>query len=78
MKKKVKDLDDICSSRAPEEWRQFPEIKMAKPKPFNREISLQKLDGMNICYWSTGWGGRWTRASNFFLIRYKKCYVLPG
>ncbi|MDD4970702.1 MAG: hypothetical protein PHT07_14845 [Paludibacter sp.] len=66
---KATNLSNRGSSRAPDEWKEIPEIKAAKPVTINREISLQKLDGFNICVWMTGWGGSWVPNSDLFHVR---------
>lgn len=68
-KMKVKNLYHINSSPAPKEWKEIPEIKKQYPTQRNVEISLQKLDGLNICYWMIGKGGIWNPASEFFYVR---------
>lgn len=66
---KATSLHQFSSGRAPDEWRQIHEIKAQYPKQRNVEVSLQKLDGMNICVWMVGWGGVWEPASDFFHVR---------
>jgi hypothetical protein len=67
---KAKNLEEFNSSPAPKEWKEIEEIKMGKPKYIIGEISLQKLDGLNICYWTISkYGGYWDRESDYFYVR---------
>lgn len=66
---RAKNLKNLGSSPAPKEWAEIQEIKEQRPKKLGVEISLQKLDGHNICVWMIGWGGQWTKSSDYFFIR---------
>ena len=67
-----KNLYHISSSPAPDEWRKIPEIKDKYPKGFGFEKSLQKIDGLNICYWMICKDdGIWKPASDFFHVKLK-------
>jgi hypothetical protein len=66
---KTKNLHHFDSEQAPKEWRDLLEIKAAKPTQRNVEISLQKLDGLNICIWMVSNGGMWKPASDFFHVK---------
>lgn len=72
---KAKNLHHISSSPAPNEWKEIPEIKKQHPTQRNVEISLQKLYGLNICYWMVGRGGIWNPASDFFMYMKMKINV---
>lgn len=65
---KAKNLNHFASGPAPDEWRKIPEINMAKPVA-KGEISLQKLDRFNICYWMIRTGVYWKPASDFFYVK---------
>ena len=57
------------TSRAPDEWREIPEIKEQRPSPWGQENSLQRIDGTNVCVWLSNKGdGMWNINSDFFLI----------
>lgn len=56
------------SSRAPEEWKEIPEIKARRPMKPGFEISLQRVDGTDVCVWMKGWGGVWKPASEYFRV----------
>ena len=71
MKLKAENLHHMDSARAPKEWEQIPEIKNAKPgAPHNDEslVSLQRLDGTNICIWMTKGTHLWQSHGAFFHV----------
>ena len=65
---KAKTLSGCGSSPAPKSWTEIPEIAAARPARFGVEISLQKIDGLNICVWMIGWGGEWQVFSEYFRV----------
>ena len=66
---KATNLTHFSSSTAPKEWKEIPCVKEARPSVLGVEISLQKIDKMNICLWMVGWGGVWKPASDFFYVK---------
>lgn len=66
---KAINLHHTNSSPAPLEWADISEIKEHKPRLLGCEISLQKVDGHNICVWMIGLGGVWTPASDLFYVK---------
>jgi len=65
---KTTDLYRLSSEPAPDEWKEIPEIKKAKPKGLGFEISLQKITNLNICYWMICRGCVWNPDSPMFYI----------
>lgn len=65
---KAKNLHHFGSSPAPEEWEEIQEISDAKPR-HNTELSLQKLNGLNICLWMKRDYVYWEPASDFFHVK---------
>lgn len=65
---KATNLNHICSEPAPKEWHNITDIKKAKPSEKKCEISLQKLQGLNVCIWMIRKSVYWVPASDFFYI----------
>ena len=66
---KAIDLYHIGSSKAPDGWDEIPEVSATKPRIRNTLISLQKLDGMNVCIWMISNGdGVWEPVGSFFKV----------
>lgn len=65
---KAKNLYHLGDSRAPKEWEEIDIIKKARPAPSGQEVSLQRLDGTNICLWYTRTQVFWNPKSDFFLV----------
>ena len=65
---KAKNIYHFSSSPAPKEWEEMPEIKKQRPSPIGHEVSLQRLDGTNICMWYIRARVFWKPASDPFIM----------
>lgn len=72
MKLKAENLNYMDSHPAPKAWEEIPEIKKAKPSPPFKDddlVSLQRLDGTNICIWMTKVTHLWQSHGAFFHVK---------
>jgi len=62
------------SAPAPKEWEDIPEVKEQRPHPSNKcEVSLQRIDGTNVCLWHTRKHIFWNPYGEaIFIIKEKK------
>ncbi len=65
---KAKNIYQLGSSPAPKAWEGLEGIKEAMPQPIGHEVSLQRLDGTNICIWYTRTQVYWNPASEPFIV----------
>lgn len=68
MKIKAFNIYKCGSSKAPKEWEQIPLIKLAMPSPIGQEISLQRIDGTNLCIWYTRKSVWWNPVGDPFYV----------
>ena len=61
----------IPTEKAPEALMKLPEIALATPKINNAAVSLQVLNipGITIVQWEIGRGGKWSAASDMFVVQ---------
>lgn len=69
---KAKNIYHLSSEPAPKEWTEIPEIKEKRPSPIGQEVSLQRLDGTNICIWYTRKAVYWNPVGDPFIVTEKQ------
>jgi len=68
---KVIKLQNESSDPAPREWITIKEIQESHPKIKDADISLQRIDGTNICCWMVRkrMSAFWNISSDLFLVK---------
>ena len=67
----AKPLSHYTTSPAPEEWKYIKKIRDARPQ-IRCEMSLQKIDGTNICVWMVNDNCHWYPYGDYFYVHKTK------